>query len=868
MLGSTPLTAILGAAPDPRDIDAMRHYIGALCDNGIAVLLCYPGTKRPFDGRTLRAKKAADKVAQEAARTAGRPGWQNAKAPSGLALATTDKKPILRKGGYLDEYVKSFGCDSCFDDGGRGPADGDHARCEPVAINLAIEVGASRLIVVDCDTDAQRENFLSVSSAPEDMPPTVISPGSLGPDGTWVHEPGNGHYYFTVPEGWHLPTTVGSMTWGGEDGFAVLWSRRYILIPPSVRREGAYELVGRDYEAPEWLIDAINEHSEAKVSRYVDNTVARTDDLSTSIDAWADKVAWADILEPLGWTLAARPDNCGCDVWTAPGVHSSPKSATAHDAGCGLHRYTPTNCPLKIWTDNPGEPFASYISETGHTALSKLQAVAWAEHGGNIGKAMDALGLAGGGDELTREMGLDNDGVLAEAGVTNDPTEEIVLPTPALDQEAAPADPDAGAQDEEPPAAASAEDSPFADPDDEDDAPRSDIFETGVAGLPVIAPFSHWRDMPPPEYVVEGLIEHGGLWCAIGDPGIGKSSVILDMALCIATGRPWQGRKTLKTRVLYLPGEGLSGAVQRIKAWAHVHGIPDEVVDDGMRLGNDIVRIGASNEAWGLLAEYVLRQNIGLIIFDTFARMATGIEENSATEVGKAIVRLDNIRRLTNCGVGLVHHTGKANPRAGRGSSALNGALDSEILISEASWTTYNDDANALADASGTPLPAGKPLELTTTKQKNAEQLDAPIPLLMRNCAEYSAPYITGPSGEIDPMVGEIVLARPRPEPIVETAIRIRAFLDQFEETYPTKAEIAAGVKPDPYTRSRTDSAKAWKQTIALAIDVGMRYDLIEHPRNENDTLLTAKYMSGAGDAESARTAHARAVMSTEGGDA
>ena len=858
ILGSTPLTAILGAAPDPTNHAAVRTYIKTLCDNGFSVLLCFPNSKKPFDGRTRRQRNADDKKAQTDAQAAGRVDWKKAQSPSGLALASTDHKPITKKNGYLDQYIAAFstgGCDSCFDDGHEVPDNTDHEDCtpwEPCAVNIAIEVGGSRVVVVDCDTAEQKQNFLETFEAPEDMPPTVVSPGTQLPDGTWAHSDG-GHYYFTLDEGEELPVNAGSLTWGGEHGFAVLWDRRYVLIPPSSRPEGFYELVGRDYPLSmvPALRDAIVEHAEAKQNRYIDNATPRTDDLSTDIDRWAEQITWAEILEPLGWVQASRPDNCGCDVWTAPGIHSSPKSATAHDPGCGLNRYTPTNCPLKIWTDNPGEPFDAYIAETKHTTISKLQAVAWAQYEGNIGAAMTALNLGASPDELTREMGIDNDGVLAEADVNNDPTEDIELPQRDDDP-----DVDTTADQDEGPAAAPAdEDSPFADPEGEEIV--SDIFDPGVSGLPIIAPFSHWADMPPPEYVIEGLIEHGGFWSMIGEPGIGKSGVALDMALAIATGRPWQGRKTLRTRVLYLPGEGLSGAVQRVKAWALMHDMPREVIDEGVRLGNDIVRIGASNEAWGRLAEYVLRQRIELIIFDTFARMATGIEENSATEVGKAVVRLDNIRRLTNCGVGIVHHTAKHNPRAGRGSSALNGALDSELLIAEASWSYEN---------LGIEAPAGKALELVVTKQKNAEQPDEPIPLLMRNCAEYSAPYITGPTGEVDPMLGDVVLARPRPESLIETAIRVYEFLRQFTDIHPTKAEIAAGVKPDPYTRSRTDSARAWKQTISLAIDLGMRYDLIAHPRNENDTLLTSKFVLGVTSPESARTEHNRAMMS-EGTD-
>ena len=108
------------------------------------------------------------------------------------------------------------------------------------------------------------------------------------------------------------------------------------------------------------------------------------------------------------------------------------------------------------------------------------------------------------------------------------------------------------------------DDSPFAAEADEPADP--DVLDSPTFGVPLMAPFSHWRDMPPPEYIIDGLLEHGGLSCIIGPPGVGKSSVALDMACHIATGKRWQGRQTHKTKVLYMPGEGLSGAVQRIAA--------------------------------------------------------------------------------------------------------------------------------------------------------------------------------------------------------------------------------------------------------------------------------------------------------------
>lgn len=916
MLGSAPLEAVLGAGIDNTDHEAVKAFIRQAADLGLSLLFVYPDSKEPADMRTPRQRNADDKAAREAARVAGRRDWASVRSPSGLALATSDRRVLER---YLSTYIENLSewrdTDGQVVPYNKKRAEADEiAMTKPVAVNLAVEVGGSGVVVVDCDTAAQMQRWFDAAGVEDDdaqPAPTVITPGHMGPDAdpddpaTWSHSDG-GHFWFTVPDTMIpvLPRHIGALTWGGDNGFAVLWDRRYVLIPPSTRPEGAYEQLGHVYELPDWLAEKIIEAGKLRLERAA-RPAADSDNpgLATAIDAWAEGVSWADILEPLGWTPAPRADACGCAAWTAPGTHANPKSATAHDAGCTAGRYTETNAPLHIWTDHDAPPFTDDMDEPGwRPTFSKLQAVALTRFKGNIGTAMDELGVM---PDLTVEIGTDPKGPDADLDKSGDG--DFTLPEPALAT--------AGADDPDPVderletaegtvtvpycVPCSSHDGLFVvDPDDgvlwhaadEDDAaetgghlarpvvsadpadlpadfgkkpkadspypdavtdPAPDVFDSHHTGVPRIAPFSHWRDMPPPEYIIDGLIEHGGLSCVIGPPGVGKSTVVLDMACHIATGKRWQGRKTLKTRVLYLPGEGLSGAVQRIKAWEASH---DVSLEDNLLLGNGIILVNAQNEAWGEIAAYIARQQIGLVIFDTFARMSAGLEENSATDVGRAVRRFDKLRELTSAGVCAVHHTMKADPSVGRGSSALNGALDSELLVRLATW-----DIDQIRDDNG--RIEGKPIEVWTSKQKNAEALETAIPLLMRTSETIDAPIITGPNGAVDPMQGEVVLARALPEPIVETAIRVRHYVDQLTQQGATRGEIAAAVAPDGYARSRTDTAVYWKQRIALAVDRGLHYGLIE---TLTGTPTGARYIPSIATAEMARAQAAAEVIDSD----
>ena len=365
------LTALLGQAIDNTDHLKLRDHVHRLAGAGLAVLFIAPHSKVPSDCRTSCRKLADDKAAQDAARAAGRSNWKKVKSPSGVSLATTD---IAVLDGYLDEYVKTWGPDC--------------------SVNLAVAMGPSRLVVVDCDTKAQTEAFLTDAGEPLDIPPTVTSPGSLDPQGNWVHEPGNGHYWFVVPDGVELPAGSNSMTVRGEDGqdgYAVKWGdNTYVLIPPSTRKEGPYAGSGPAGELPNTLLDMITQHGRQRAQRAGRGRERALGD-EDPITRYFAEVPWWEILEPTVWMNTGKSDNCGCDIWTAPGLHASPKSATAHEVGCSTFTDSP-DPPLMVWTDHDVEPFERYLTG-GIRTVSRFQAHAAIHHGGNEAAAIEELDL-------------------------------------------------------------------------------------------------------------------------------------------------------------------------------------------------------------------------------------------------------------------------------------------------------------------------------------------------------------------------------------------------------------------------------------------------------------------------------------------
>lgn len=183
------------------------------------------------------------------------------------------------------------------------------------------------------------------------------------------------------------------------------------------------------------------------------------------------------------------------------------------------------------------------------------------------------------------------------------------------------------------------------------------------------------KERPAPHYLIKNLLTLDSEAWLIGAPGSRKSFVALDMALHVATGRPWQGLRVAQHDVVIIAAEGAASLGKRITAWERTHGaLPGNV----HVLPRPVQAANAA--AWDVLVQACTRLAPGLVIVDTQARVTVGLEENSATEMGHYIAAVGAVRRATGACVLTVHHTGRRGGDA-RGSSAIDGAQDTELKV-------------------------------------------------------------------------------------------------------------------------------------------------------------------------------------------
>lgn len=179
----------------------------------------------------------------------------------------------------------------------------------------------------------------------------------------------------------------------------------------------------------------------------------------------------------------------------------------------------------------------------------------------------------------------------------------------------------------------------------------------------------------PPRWTVKGLVPAQTFGVLYGPPGCFKTFAALDLALSMAAGFDWLGRRTEHAAVLYLASEGGDGLPRRVAGWAKHHGTS---LPDTFRLVRAPTPITDNETVEAVLGEALFMRAAGhppgLIVIDTLARALAGADENSASDMGKAIAAIERISRETGATVLVVHHTGKNANAGARGSSALLGA--------------------------------------------------------------------------------------------------------------------------------------------------------------------------------------------------
>jgi AAA domain len=212
--------------------------------------------------------------------------------------------------------------------------------------------------------------------------------------------------------------------------------------------------------------------------------------------------------------------------------------------------------------------------------------------------------------------------------------------------------------------------------------PAADIKAEPVKPLALLW-FADLSEASQHDHIVKDLLLAQTLSVVYGESNSGKTFWLLDLALTIAHGDTWRGRRCAKGLVIYVAGEGAASVRDRVAAFRianpEVRGLPFAIIPYAVDF-LDHESVGVLIETIRV-AEIESGEKIALVCVDTFARAVAGGDENSAQDVGVAVAQADRIRNETGACVAFVHHAGKDASKGARGSSALRAAVDTEIMI-------------------------------------------------------------------------------------------------------------------------------------------------------------------------------------------
>jgi hypothetical protein len=230
------------------------------------------------------------------------------------------------------------------------------------------------------------------------------------------------------------------------------------------------------------------------------------------------------------------------------------------------------------------------------------------------------------------------------------------------------------------------------------------------------------ESLPPPRWLVDGILTENGLSMVWGRSGAMKSFLALDVALCVATGAPWHGRSTQPGLVIYIAAEGAHGLGRRAVGWRRTRG--RDLGKPRFKLIPHPVALTSDDLNAMVDAILALDAKPVLIVIDTLARTFGAGDENKQADMNAYVNASDRLRDVTGANVMIIHHSGVHEERRERGSNVLRGAADTVIKVSRKNNNL--DIINEAPEGKQKDAEEFKTIKLTTAKvhftQAEAEQ--------------------------------------------------------------------------------------------------------------------------------------------------
>jgi hypothetical protein len=180
---------------------------------------------------------------------------------------------------------------------------------------------------------------------------------------------------------------------------------------------------------------------------------------------------------------------------------------------------------------------------------------------------------------------------------------------------------------------------------------------------------------PRPPELVEGLLHQGCKMVLSGPSKSYKSWCLLDLAMSVASGQPWWGRKTRQARTIYINFELPRWAVhERLMVLRRARPECDPVCGNGLAFWNLRGHSAGLERLRPQLEDHLRREQFGLVILDPVYKLLGDRDENSNGEIAGMMNQLELLAQTSGAAVVLAHHFAKGNAGAKNSIDRMSGA--------------------------------------------------------------------------------------------------------------------------------------------------------------------------------------------------
>lgn len=189
-------------------------------------------------------------------------------------------------------------------------------------------------------------------------------------------------------------------------------------------------------------------------------------------------------------------------------------------------------------------------------------------------------------------------------------------------------------------------------------------------------------DVPPFEWVVDGILPTGSFTLLTAREKAGKSLLAVDLCCSVALGESFLGRETKQGPVLFVPAEDNIRDV-KARVAARLNGRRDGTLEtfSWQAFGEEPLRIDKIESLARLLKTIDDIQPI-LVCLDPMRELHTA-QENDSDDMSPLLRPLRDMAHLRNFALMMNHHMSRAG--TSRGSTAIRAAVDQE-------WAFKRDD--------------------------------------------------------------------------------------------------------------------------------------------------------------------------------